>query len=98
MPTIVKKVERDYSKKQVTAPNFEKQAFNQSTWSEQLETIIVGTTTTTYGTTDLNFYEVLATLNDYENGGACIKNYQVIFNPINGSYDLLFTTQSKTEL
>jgi hypothetical protein len=98
MPTIVTKLERDYTKKTQTAPNFEKQAFNQNSWSEQLETIRTGTRTTTYGTSDLNFGEVLDVLNDFENGGACIKIYQVIFNPVQNSYDLLFTTHSKTQI
>ena len=97
MPLNINKKVRDYANKSKVAPDFEKQPYNQSTWSEQLETIIVGTTTTTYATFGISNNAVLAVLNDYENGGASIKFYQVVYDPNSGNFDLYFTTQSKTE-
>jgi hypothetical protein len=97
MPLNINKKIRDYANKTKVAPDFEKQPYNQATWSEQLETLIVGTTTTTYGAFSITNAGALAVLNDYENGGACIKCYQIVWNIDSGSYDLFFTTQSKTE-
>lgn len=97
--TQLEKKFRDYASKNKVAPLFEQQPYNQSTWSEQLETLIVGTTTTTYGSFGLPTGEsCLAVLNDFENGTACIKTYNIVFNPNDSTFFVIFTTQSKTSI
>lgn len=96
MPVVLQKSVRTYAKKNETAPQFEIQPYNQATWSEQLESVIVGVQTTSFGAVDITIEACLAILNDYENAGACIKFYSIVKHSNSTNYNLIFTLQSRT--